>query len=502
MSQKFKRALLSVSDKSRLDVLAKYLVEQNYELLASGGTGTFLKDNNIPYTKVESLTGKAEAFDGRMKTLSFEIMSSILFDRTSDKHLLEAKDLNLIPIDVVVCNFYPFEEMAEKNLESDQLIDYIDVGGPTMVRAAAKNFKSVSVLTNIDQYEEFIQGDTLEFRKKWAISAFKLTADYDNAIFKEFGGKVDLRYGENPHQKSYLKLNNEPGIPRAEQLQGKQLSYNNILDSDAAWKLVSEIDNFHKEEERDLETVAIIKHNGPCGVSSSKNQLMALELAYNGDPVSAFGSIIAFSGKVDEASAKWLDDKYCEVVIAPSFSQEALHLFSKKKNRRVLALPAYENQKWNIRSIAGGVLYQEEDCGGDEEWDCVTKRPVDSQMLTTAKFGTLVGKYLKSNALALVQKEKDSYFLVGSGAGQPNRLECWTHLALPRALKNDSFDPSKCVLISDAFFPFADIVEFAAAAGIQVVLQPGGSIRDKEVIKRCNELNLSMVFTHKRHFKH
>ncbi len=406
------------------------------------------------------------------------------------------------------------------------------MGGPTMIRASAKNFNHVTVLTNPNQYEEFIRemengkGDTtFNFRKKVAVNAFELTAQYDVMISLELGkalmkeevnpldlkfinltsDRKELRYGENPHQKCYFfPFKNKAGssIGSAKFLQGKELSYNNLLDGDAAWKVMSDVYNIEKNKKF---VVSLVKHLNPCGIAVADSLIDALENAWAGDPVSAFGGILSFSHELNKACAEFLSDKFVEVILAPKFSDEALEILSSKKNLRLLTLENNLEQASEIviRSISGGILVQNEDEGMDNEFQCATKNEFPSSKNGLVKFGLMVNKHLKSNSISLVAETKKGVFaLVGAGMGQPNRLDSLKLLAEPRAASKKDVKTSELVLISDAFFPFKDSIEVANSCGIKYIVQPGGSIRDNEVIAACNEFNISMIFTKRRHFRH
>lgn len=517
-----KRALLSVSDKTGLDVLAKSLYQNGVEIISSGGTGRFLQERGIPFIPIEQVTGNPEAFAGRMKTLSFQVSSALLFRRDSDEDQKQAQDLNIRPIDLIVCNLYPFQEAALNKASLDELVENIDIGGPTMIRAAAKNFNHVMVCTEPAQYREFLdhfeesKGQTSrELREAFALEAFRHTAAYDGMIATVLEQRwhaakpsfslpaqksTELRYGENPHQKAWVypdALNH--GLAHIMPLQGKPMSYNNLLDADAAWRSCNDIAASAKAGEA---IVSIIKHTNPCGLAMAKNPTEALKLAWAGDPISSFGSIICCNQEVDEDFADWLSSRFVEVVIAPSFSSKALEIFSTKKNLRLVPYAmSKEKPSYAVRSISGGWLVQEEDIGKDLEFQNMTKREFGSNLKELAQFGTTAGKHLKSNAIVLVRKTEEGVSIIGAGMGNPNRLVSLEQ-AVQKAKENGVDDLSDVLMISDAFFPFADSIEVAHKFGIQNIVQPGGSIKDKEVIAACDELNISMVFTGRRHFRH
>lgn len=520
---KIKRALLSVSNKEGIVSLAKFLQDNAVEIISTGGTKKKLEEAGITVTNIESVTGNPEAFGGRMKTISFPIASSLLFRRGHADDEKQAQELGIEPIDMVVCNLYPFAEARRKGASEAELIEEIDIGGPTMVRASAKNFAGVAIVTQPEQYaavsEEMQKNDgalSIETRKRLAAQAFQMTAVYDGMIAEELGARFldqktkflsltdgrSLRYGENPHQEAVFYR--EPAAPApyiaaANILQGKALSYNNLIDADAAHRVVS--DAFHAVGDSNKFAVCVVKHLNPCGLAVADNCLQALELAWAGDPVSAFGGILSFSGEITMGAAEWLKDKFIEILIAPSIHEEALAILAKKKNLRILLAPVRDEKTGEImlRSVSGGVLAQNEDEGCSEEIKTVTKAKLASDEPAFLRFGTIAAKHLKSNAIALVQKtDMGDYQLVGAGMGQPNRIDSLRMLAAPRA---EGFQGEK-LLVSDAFFPFADIIEIARDCGISSILQPGGSIRDDEVIQACDAAGIAMAFTGVRHFRH
>jgi phosphoribosylaminoimidazolecarboxamide formyltransferase/IMP cyclohydrolase len=532
---KIKRALISVSDKSGIESLAKTLHQLGVQIISTGGTKKVLEQAGIPVTEISEVTHNPEAFGGRMKTISFQIESALLFDREKDAD--EAARLGIEPIDMVVCNLYPFERVKNKGVDFDTLIENIDIGGPTMVRAAAKNFKYVAVVTDPQDYPEIVSelqanDGALSYETRFRLmrKAFNLTADYDAMIattMDETAGELSvrlafeqanvLRYGENAHQQAFfLRQRKAPhSLYDLEALHGKELSYNNIVDLYSALDAV-----------RDFEQTAcaIIKHNNPCGLAVGSDQRTVFEKAWAGDPVSAFGSVIAFNRKVSKSTVEFLhldaEDKslrkFVEVVAAPDFDDEALEYLFLHKNLRVVRFdPAHLQSEMEYRILAGALLAQTPDRKLLEKTETVTqtRAEVDEDLL---KFGLIAVRQLKSNAIAIVRKNGEDLQLLGMGCGQPNRVNS-THLALERSVQNlrnefkgdeaamDAYikeELGKAVLISDAFFPFPDNVEIAAGYGIKTIVQPGGSIRDKSVIKRCDELGIAMIFTGIRHFKH
>lgn len=539
---RIKRALVSVSDKSSLESLAKILHEHGVEIISTGGTLKYLQQHQLPVTPIEKITGNPEAFQGRMKTISFQIGSALLYRRDNEKDLLDLAKFQIPSIDLVVCNLYPFEQKVREEAAYAELIENIDIGGPTMIRAAAKNHAFVTVLSSVEQYQEFCQvykkydgqvdGKT---RQKLALAAFSLTSHYDTQVSKALslslsltltgnaktdfpvmnvGKGVPLRYGENPHQKAtlypFLEENESlRGVAQAQVLQGKELSYNNYLDADAAWKCASDvrIAGMKGQHGSNPCVVSIIKHMNPCGVAMGTDPLQVLESAWAGDPVSSFGGILCFTSALTLDCANWLKDKFIEVLVIPGAEEEALKILSLKKNLRVLVLPPRServNEKM-IKSLSGGLLVQDEDEGLDQEWHSVSKLPFPKEKLHLAQFGIMVTKHLKSNAIALVQEQGEGQYkifsLLSSGMGQPNRVDALKALSIPKG-KARREDLGDAVLISDAFFPFPDTVHEAHRGGLRFLVQPGGSMRDSEVVGACDDLGMSMLLTGRRHFRH
>ncbi len=534
---KIKKALISVSDKTGITELAKALKKFNIEIISTGGTKKVLEEAGIEVTDISYVTGNPEAFGGRMKTISFNIESALLFDREKDAE--EAAKLGIKPIDLVVCNLYPFEKVMKEGANFETLIENIDIGGPTMIRAAAKNFKYVNVLTDISDYEQFIKeveqgvGTTsYNYRKELMAKAFNHTADYDAIIAQVMDAQIDklsfrlnfkegkaLRYGENSHQKAHFfrMKEAENTYHNMNILNGKELSFNNILDISGAVNSVKDLSGV---------ACAVVKHSNPCGLAQGKNQRQVLETAWQGDPISAFGSIIAFNTTLKLETVEFFEltnedkskRKFIEVIIASKIEKEALEYLQNHKNLRVIEydiskLPEYKD----LRFINGTLLSQDIDNKLYEKLECVTETEFDTEKnKAIVEFGLNAIKNIKSNAIAIVREKNGTYHLTGMGAGQPNRLIS-TELALEKTrdfIRQDFKGEEKdfdnfyeneikdAILISDAFFPFSDNVEFAAEKGITKIVQPGGSIRDKSVIKTCNALGVSMIFTGLRHFKH
>ena len=520
MSPRFlpRRALLSVSDKSGLLSFAKALAEHNVELLSTGGTARALREGGLPVRDVSEVTGFPEIMDGRVKTLHPSVHGGLLAREDLDSAAMQ--DHGISPIDLLVVNLYPFENSVATGADEAGLVETIDIGGPAMIRAAAKNFDRVTVITDPEDYpallEELAKGGTTKaFRKQQSSIAYGRTAQYDLLISQTLDNKEvparrtgiigqlssGLRYGENPHQTSavYASPENRPGALDAEQMQGKALSYNNLNDTDAAVELAAEF--------RDQPAVVIVKHANPCGVAVASSIANAYRAALRCDPVSAFGGIIAATQTIDAEAAREITKIFTEVVIAPSVDDEARAIFAKKKDLRLLItqqLPIPDAPRSVIRPIAGGFLLQDHDAPvftGDLE--VVTKKAPTEKELADLRFAFTVAKHVKSNAIVYA---KDGA-TVGVGAGQMSRLDSARiavrksqDAALADGLETPLVEGS--VVASDAFFPFADGLLAAAEAGATAVIQPGGSIRDQDVIAAADEAGLSMVFTKMRHFRH
>lgn len=510
-----KRALISVSDKTGLIPFAQGLAEQDIELISTGGTARALKDAGLTVKEVAEITGFPEILDGRVKTLHPRIHSGILAVRDKEEHQRQLEEHHITPIDLVVVNLYPFAEtIARPDVTFEEAIENIDIGGPSMVRAAAKNHAYVTIVVDPVDYEPVLaelkeKGQiSSELRRRLAAKAFRHTAGYDALIaqylseqagerFPErltltFDKVQTLRYGENPHQEAAFyqePLARQSGIAQAEQLHGKELSYNNINDADAALQLVREFEE---------PAVVAIKHTNPCGVGLGSTLAEAFQKAYEADPVSIFGGIIAVNRPVDQAVADRMAELFLEVIIAPDFTPEALDRLTQKKNIRLLKLDVNggeDQQVQLVRSVTGGLLVQEADFGqlNEEELKVVTQRAPSEAEWEQLFFAWKVVKHVKSNAIVLA---KDGQTL-GVGAGQMNRVG-----AARIAIEQAGMKAKGAVLASDAFFPMKDTVEEAAKAGISAIIQPGGSIRDEESIQEADRHGIAMVFTGMRHFKH
>lgn len=525
--KKIKSALISVYHKEKLDVIIKKLHELQVKLYSTGGTQAFIESLDIPVTPVESLTGYPSILGGRVKTLHPKVFGGILNRRDHEGDREQIAQYGIPEIDMVLVDLYPFEETVANGASEEDIIEKIDIGGIALIRGAAKNFKDVLIISSQEQYADLISlleeknGETsLDDRRKFACKAFATSSHYDSAIFNYFSaGKGDqcrislnngqlLRYGENPHQSAtFYHFDNVPSgisIGNAEVLQGKALSYNNLLDADAAWKSAS--DAYHAVTHISGKVaVSVVKHLNPCGLAVSGNIMESLELAWAGDPVSAYGSIICFTSAVTKEVAEWFGKKFVEIMIAPEFTPEALEVLGKKKNLRLLVCPVKPEKSGEklYRSVSGGMLVQDEDEGMDTEFNHVTKIRFEENKLNLAKFGITACKHLKSNSIALVTENKDgSFWLTGAGMGQPNRLDSLRQLTIPRFNLKEGIKVEEAVLISDAFFPFRDSIEAANEFGVKFIVQPGGSIRDEEVIQACDEFGIAMLFTGRRHFKH
>ncbi len=493
-----KWALLSVWDKTGIVDLAQALVQHKYSIMSSGGTGKVLAEHAIPFTEVSSYTGFPEMMDGRVKTLHPKVHGGLLGRRQVDDAVMTKYGINRI--DLLVVNLYPFETMSAKEMPLEKLIEYIDIGGPAMIRAAAKNYKDVAVVVDPTDYASVAQaisgeGISADQRLTLAKKAFARTAAYDAAISNylyrmdtvfppvftfQYGNGRTLRYGENPHQQAAVY--GTAGIAGTEPLQGKQMSYNNYLDVNAGTGLLREFEE---------PTAVIVKHNNPCGVSTGQDILTAYLSAREVDPVSAYGSVVSLNREVDAQLAKEIDSTFVEVIVAPSFTDEALTLMKKKENMRVLVLPTKVTAE-EIRTIDGGILVQKTPAY-QENWEVITDRDPSADEMKALQIAWKVCKHTKSNTIIFA----DQHRTLGIGAGQMSRVDS-AKIAIEKAcasLKGSA-------VASDAFLPFPDTLEVAADAGATALVQPGGSIRDKDVIEAANARNMAMVFTGIRYFRH
>jgi len=517
MSKKrpIKRALISVYDKSGLIEFAKELHNEGVEIVSTGSTAATIASAGIPVVKVEELTGFPESLDGRVKTLHPIIHAGILADLRLPSHVAQLADLKIAPFDLVVVNLYPFVKTVKSGASIDECIEQIDIGGPSMVRGAAKNHPSVAVVVSPSQYPQIVaalaEGGTDEkLRRQFAIAAFRTTASYDIAVStwlnsvsddqlipewigNSYSRSATLRYGENPHQSAALYLNDSSeltgaGVAGAIQLHGKEMSYNNYVDLEAAWRAAYD----HAEP-----AVAIIKHTNPCGIALGPNIESAYLKAHACDPISAFGGVIAANSEVNETMAKAVGEVFTEVIAAPSFTKTAFEILSQKPSIRILTIESTE-PLLELRSILGGALVQNYDrinAEGDaaSNWELVAGKAASAEQLKDLEFAWKAVRAVKSNAILLA----NDLAAVGIGMGQVNRVDS-ARLAVSRAGDR----ASGSVAASDAFFPFADGLEILLAAGVSAIVQPGGSVRDNEVIEAANKMGATMYFTGVRHFAH
>ena len=522
-----KSALISVYHKDKLDQIVKKLNEFGVTIYSTGGTQSFIEELGIPVIAVEELTSYPSILGGRVKTLHPKVFGGILNRRDNLGDQQQIAKYEIPEIDLVIVDLYPFEETVASSAPEEDIIEKIDIGGISLIRASAKNYNDVVIVSSRSQYQHLLDlitekngATSLDDRKEFARLAFATSSHYDSAIFNYFNnGKTEearisvndglvLRYGENPHQSAaFFKFNNsntDITLSNAKVLQGKALSYNNMLDADAAWKSAS--DAFHSASHLNNKVaVSVVKHLNPCGLAVTSNIMKSLELAWAGDPVSAYGGIICFTGEVDKTIAEWFEKRFVEIIIATGYTPEALEILGKKKNLRVMETPVKPQITGEklYRSISGGLLIQDEDEGLETEFKNVTKIQFDESKMNLSKFGLVACKYLKSNAIALVTQNADgSFWLTGAGMGQPNRLDSLRQLTIPRFNLKEGVKIEDSVLISDAFFPFRDNIETANEFGIKYIVEPGGSIRDEDVIAACDEFGIAMVFTGMRHFKH
>lgn len=501
-----KQALISVSDKSNLVEFAQFLVAQDYKILSTGGTYKHLQDHGIEVTEVKDVTGFPEILDGRVKSLHPAIHGGIMARRSDENHMKTIESLGINPIDLVIVNLYPFFEKMNTGLSEAEMIEFIDIGGPSMLRSSAKNFYDVTVVTDANDYAKVMQEITaegttrLETRKLFAGKVFNLTAAYDAAISSYILGDdfptylessyekvMDLRYGENPHQKAayYVDKTKNGAMKDFEYLQGKELSFNNIRDMDLAYKVVSEFSDI---------SCCAVKHSTPCGVAIGDSVVDAYTKAYECDPMSIFGGILAFNKKVDANTAVELNKIFLEIVIAPDFTADALEIFKQKKNVRIIKVNNPVSDQVTYVKVDGGLIVQSSDNQFSNEFQIVTTTQPSQKQMTDLIFAQKIVKWVKSNAI-VVATNGQAY---GIGGGQTNRI--WAaQQAIERAKAKVNQD---LVLASDAFFPFRDVADFAAENGITAIIQPGGSVKDQESIDACNEHEIPMVFTGMRHFMH
>jgi len=516
MKQKIKTALISVSDKTDLSVVLKTLSKYKVKIISSGGTYKSIKQLGYPCTEVSMYTGFKEMLDGRVKTLHPKIYAGILHDRSNKKHAQEMNKQKFPSLDLIVVNFYPFQKIVTNSKNNKEIIENIDIGGPTMVRAAAKNFKNVLIITNKNDYSDLINEikknkgkTTLNFREYMSSKAFGLTAYYDSMIANWFNQKLNikfperktifgrrfkqLRYGENPHQKSSIYINNyndkELGL---NQLGGKDLSYNNYNDIFASLEILFSLKN--------IAATVIVKHTNPCGVSINKSPIASFKNAYACDPISAFGGVIACNFKINKTIADEINKNFLEVILAKGFEKDALNILNKKKNLRIIDISKYKQKnQTTVKTFDGSFLVQEKDKSifNKKDLKFVTKNKPTLKELKEIEFAFNISKYVKSNAIVLT----NNFSTIGIGAGQPSRLDS-CKIAVQKARQFQANKIKDSIAASDAFFPFADGVKSLIAAGVRIFVQPGGSIRDQEVINAVNKAKAKMVFTYIRHFNH
>jgi phosphoribosylaminoimidazolecarboxamide formyltransferase/IMP cyclohydrolase len=537
------RALISVYNKEGIADLARCLSSRDWEILSTGGTAKYLKDLGIPISDVSSITGFPECLDGRVKTLHPAVHAGLLARRDDDSHMKTLEGLKIGPIDILCVNLYPFFEKVKADLSQEETIEFIDIGGPAMLRSAAKNFHDVIVLSDPEDYRELIdliENRALEenevppeFRQRLAAKVFDLTSAYDAAIARyllkeeypeywpcSLKKKQSLRYGENAHQPAALYIDTGKGgaLAGMEQLNGRELGYNNIRDLDLAWKAVCAFGLYPegiagpekapplgqndilsllpKEKLRKKVSCAAVKHNTPCGIALGDSAFEAYEKTFACDPVSIFGGIVAFNAPLDGKTAEKLAELFLEIVAAPAFEEEALETLKKKKNLRIMRACIPPREIHECIAVDGGLLVQEADRKLFEKWETVTRMQGEAKDIEDMIFGMRAVSFVKSNAVMIVNDEG----AVGIGGGQVNRI--WPARDALRRGAEVLKDKKARVLASDAFFPFPDIVEAAAAAGIRAIVQPGGSLNDRLSIEACDKYGIAMVFTGTRHFKH
>ncbi len=503
-----KYALISVWTKEGIEGYAKDLIELGYEIISTKGTAKYLSNFNIKVHTIEDFTNQKPLFDGRVKTLHPKIFGGILYKRNNPQHILQANEYNIPNIEFIIVDLYPFELVSRDTDDEDELFEFIDIGGISLIRAGAKNYKDVILIVDLDDLDWVIEklkkNDlTIDDRKKLAIKGFFKSASYDSFIYNEllkrwsfdiydselafvYKRGFHLRYGENPHQRASLLFNaHKKGFAQSiEYLWGKELSYNNLLDSFSGYSIVSEFQE---------KACAIIKHNNPCGVAISNDEIEAYKKALECDSLSAYGGIVAFNYVVNEKLAKLLNEHFYEVIIAKDYTKEALEILEEKKNRRILRVLSYKKPDFYLRDLGGDLLLCEEDNVLYSKLDVLSEDELNDNEIKQIVFGLKVIRYVKSNAILLIK----NFATIGIGAGQMSRID-----ALRVAIMKAGDRTNGSILISDAFFPFADSIELAHKNGIYLIVEPGGSIRDDEVIKKAREYNIKLVFTGIRHFRH
>tara|TARA_B100000989_G_scaffold126285_1_gene93655 strand:+ start:842 stop:2329 length:1488 start_codon:yes stop_codon:yes gene_type:complete len=494
--RKISAALISVFNKDGIEEIATKLHNQNIKIISTGGTKSFIENLGIPVTSVESITDYPSILGGRVKTLHPKIFGGILY-RDKQVDLDEVKKFRIPKIDLVIVDLYPFEDTVKSTNDESEIIEKIDIGGVSLIRAAAKNYNKTLVVSSKKNYKEVITyleknkySTDITFRKNFALKAFNITSEYDSQIDEYFGLESGhypvLRYGENPHQKAFFKGDLDNVFQK---LNGKNLSYNNLLDIDSAIKLISEFSSV---------TFAIIKHNNACGIASCSSVVTSYKKALESDPLSAFGGVLITNHKVDENSASEMNNLFFEILIAPDYDEESLKILKFKKNRILLKLKEINFDSRSSKKVLGGYLNQDLDIAENKikNWKVVTQKKPSSENYKDLQFANKIVKHSKSNAIVLVKNSQ----MISSGVGQTSRVDALKH-AIEKA-KTFGFDIKGSVMASDAFFPFPDCVEIAAGSGICSIVQPGGSIKDDLSIDVCNNTNISMVLTGIRHFYH
>ena len=514
--KKIKKVLISLSDKTNLKFLLKNLSKYNIEIISSGGTYNEIKRLGFNCTEISKYTRSQEILNGRVKTLHPKIHAGILHDRSNKKHSKEMSNQKFPSLDLIIVNFYPFQKIVNNSNNVKKIIDNIDIGGPTMVRSAAKNFKNVLIITNKDDYPDLLNEieknkgkTTLNFREYMSSKAFGLTAYYDSMISNWFNKKLNikfperktifgrkfknLRYGENPHQQSSIYINDyDDKKLKFNQIHGKELSYNNYNDMFASLEILNSLKN--------KAGTVIIKHANPCGVSENKVPLISFKNAYASDPISAFGGVIACNYKINKKIALEINKNFLEVILAKGFDRESLEVLKRKKNLRIIDISNFKfENNTSVKTFDGSFLVQSKDniIIDKKKLRCVTKLKPNKKELAEIKFAFNVCKHVKSNAIVLC----NNFSTIGIGAGQPSRLDS-CKIAVQKAKQFQSSKIKNSVAASDAFFPFADGINTLIKAGVKTIIQPGGSIRDQEVINAANKAKIKMFFTGVRHFNH
>jgi len=495
--EKIKSVLISVFNKKGIDDLCSRLHQNNIEIISTGGTKSYIEKLNIPVTAVESLTDYPSILGGRVKTLHPKVFGAILSRKENVSDLEDINKYNISKVDMVIVDLYPFQETVELGKNEEDIIEKIDIGGVSLIRAAAKNFSDVVIVSSRSQYSKVLKylldnnfSSDINFRKRMAFDAFSEVSNYDSEIEEYFGLNTGvykkLRYGENPHQKGIFKGDIKDVF---NQINGKELSYNNLLDIDSALRLISEFED---------PTFAILKHNNACGIASSKDAQNSYSKAFDADPLSAFGGVLIYNSVIDENAAQKINDLFFEIIVAPKYTEESLNLLKSKKNRIILIQKKKIYKSYISRDVLNGKLKQDADneIKDYKSWKLVTKKKLDQSRIEDLEFANRIVKHSKSNAIVLVKDKQ----MLSSGVGQTSRVDA-LKFAIEKA-KTFNFDLEGSVMASDAFFPFPDCIEIASEAGIEGVLQPGGSIKDNLSIESCNKRGMSMYLTGSRHFYH